>query len=543
MRSPAPLASPVAGPFLAALLCLWGLLAGCSKRETSSNSPEAQVLRLSQRNEPADLDPALVTLPDEFAVLRALLEGLLIPGKEPGADPRPGVAERFDVSPDGLVYTFHLRRNATWSTGDPVTAADFTASYRRLLTPGTAAPKAAVFFPVRNARAFVSGALTDFAAVGIQALDTHTLRLTLEQPNPRFPHYVASGPWLPIHSAIVAQHGRKWTTPEHFVGNGPFTLAEWRPHQRIVLRRNPRWHGHAGVRLSEIHLLHFDNQDAEERAYRAGQIDVTMTIPSTKVETYERERPTEVHRLAMIETRYLTFNTRRAPLNDPRVRRALLQAIDREALVRRVLRGNPPRADSFLPPNLPLDAASSSVSSQELPFDPDAARRQLADAGFPNGAGFPRLELSTWTQVAVLEAIQQMWRQELGLEVTIAQREAKVHLAALASGAYDIGFITEIPDVADATLVLSGFGTGSADNYPQWSDAAYDARLVTLGGTRDAAARAGLQREAGQHLLTAAPVAPLYYNLKLWLMSPRVRGWHEDGLWTRCYQDISLDAK
>src|SRR5207248_649631 len=144
------------------------------------------ILRLSQRNEPSNLDPAVATLADEFAILRAISEGLLIPGTN--GEPQPGAALRFEVSTDGLTYTFHLRPDARWSDGQSVTANQFLESYRRLLTPATAAPKASVFYPVKNAKAFVTGALSDFSAVGFRVADPHTLVITLEKPTPRFPY-------------------------------------------------------------------------------------------------------------------------------------------------------------------------------------------------------------------------------------------------------------------------------------------------------------------------------------------------------------------
>src|SRR5688572_21551983 len=221
---------------------------GCAKREP--HAPRAnevsQILRLSQRNEPGGLDPAIASLPDDFAVLRALSEGLLIPGAN--GDPQPGVATRFDVSPDGLTYTFHLRPNARWSNGDALTASHFVASYRRALTPATAAPKANVFYPVKNAREFVTGALTDFSAVGFRAVDARTLVITLALPSPRFPFYVASGPWLPVPTQVVEKHGRNWTRQENFVGNGQFILAECRQVQRIGVKKNPMWNGATDVR-------------------------------------------------------------------------------------------------------------------------------------------------------------------------------------------------------------------------------------------------------------------------------------------------------
>jgi oligopeptide transport system substrate-binding protein len=501
-------------------------LSACGKRESTpaAGNPTRSILHLSQRNEPASLDPATTTLPDEFGLLRALLEGLLLPGPN-GSAPLPGAAARFEVSPDGLTYTFHLRPDARWSDGAPVTAAHFVAAGQRILTPATAAPKASVYFPVRNARAFATGRLTDFATVGLRAADDRTLVITLDQPNPRFPYTVASGPWLPVRTDIVARHGRNWTRPGNFVGNGPFLLAEWRADQRVVVRRNPHWHGAAGVRLDEIHFVRFDSGDSEDRAYRAGQIDATMAVPLSKVPVYAQERPAELQRAPMIETRYLAFNLQRPALN-PAARTALALAIDRQKIVDRVLHGGQVAAFRFLPPQLrPADSPPHSAAQ----FQPETARRLLAEAGFPGGRGFPKLELTGWTNSQVLEAVQQMWRTELGIEIAIAIREAKVHLDALRTGAFDIAFATSIPDVADPVAMLADFTGDAALNYPRWSDPAFD-RALTAGQIADAESL----------LLSATPVTPLYFNTKIFLLQPRVRGWHEDGLWARTYEGISL---
>ena len=519
---PAALAAPLTPCARILLSVLLLVLAGCGRREPAI---APQVLRLSQRNEPASLDPATTTLPDEFGTLRALFEGLLIPGPD-GHDPLPGVAQRFDVSADGLGYTFHLRPDARWSDGQAVTAGQFVAAYRRALTPTTAAPKAGVFFPVKNARAYATGRLIDFSTVGFHAENPRTLIVTLEQPNPRFPHYVASGPWLPVPTDVVAKYGRHWTRPEYFVGNGPFTLVEWRADQRIVVKKNPHWYGAADVKLTEIHFVRFDNGDSEDRAYRAGQIEATMAIPFSKVPVYAAERPAELHRTPMMETRYLAFNTLRPALSRD-VRLALSLALDRRKIVERVLQGGQTAAFRFLPPPL---TANTPPFPGSIRHDPAEARRLLARAGFPAGRGFPRLELSGWTQSQVLEAIQQMWREELGIQVSIAVREAKVHLDALRSGGFDIAFATAIPDVADLAALLADFTGLARLNYPRWSDPDFDAAFA-----------AGRFAAAEERLLTSAAVAPLYFNTKIWLMSPRIRGWQEDGLWARCYQGISID--
>lgn len=522
---------------LAAGLAL-ALGAGCSRPEPTL--ARQQVLRISQRNEPADLDPARSTLPDEFFIIRALGEGLVT--RTPGGGQRPGAAERWEVSPDGLAYTFHLRENGRWSNGEPVTAADFLASYRRLLTPATAAPKAALFFAVKNARAFVAGQLADFNAVGLQAPDPHTLVVTLERPTPNFLAYASSGPWIPVNPRTVARLGREWTRPGNYVGNGPFVLAEWAPHQRIVVKRNPLYADNARVKLDEINFLAFDNDDTEERAYRAGQVDVTMKLPVTKIATYARENPADLHHAPLAETRYLSFNTARAPFDDVRVRRALALALDREKIVSRVVLGGQEPASRFLASSLRPRNDSDLPAGSTVRFDPEEARRLLAAAGFPEGAGFRPVEVSAWSpsQTPVLEAIQQMWKKELGIDVTLAIREGNVHFSALRAGEYDIGFTTAIPDVADAGDVLKDFVSAAPGNYPHWSDARYDALVDEASRAADPDQRSGLVRDAEARLGELCPVAPLYFNARNWLMSPRVRGWQEDELWTRFYPSIYL---
>lgn len=541
-RPPAS-ASPrfrLSGPFalLSALLCVFFLSACARKNPAPAAESAPQVLRLSQRNEPADLDPATATLPDEFFVIRALAEGLVTAGPD-GQTPQPAAAARWEISPDALTYTFHLRPEARWSNGDPVTSGDFIASYRRLLSPATAAPKAPLFFPVKNARAFTTGTVTDFSAVGFTAPDPQKLVVTLEHPTPAFLLYVASGPWLPVHPATVVKHGRTWTQPEHHVGNGPFILAEWRQQQRIVVKKNPAYRAAAIVRLDEIQFLRFDSGDTEERAYRAGQIDVTMSVPVSKIATYARERPAEIFQTPLAETRYLTFNNRRPPLDDPRVRRALSLAIDREKITTLVLRGGQLPATTFLPPSVRVEPDLRAGSPNSNSVSVETAAALLAAAGFPAGKDFPRLELTGWSQTPVLEAIQAMWKSTLGIDVAITLREAKVHLASLREGTYDIGFINEIPDLADAASSLENFTTGAPGNYPGWSDSRYDA----LFAPRPLASPPKLEAGAAEALLLeAAPIAPLYFNTKNWLKSPRAQGWQEDPFWSRDYVGVFLAA-
>ncbi|HEY0969105.1 MAG TPA: peptide ABC transporter substrate-binding protein [Opitutaceae bacterium] len=508
------------------------LTLGCSRQ-----SPEAvtSVLRLSQRNEPATLDPAQATLPDEFFILRAVLEGLVAPDPA-GGEPQPAAAERWTVSPDGLTYTFQLRANGRWSDDTPVVAADFVESYKRVLTPATAAAKADLFFHVAGAEDFYRGRITDFAQTGFSAPDERTVIIRLSRPAPEFLAYVASGPWLPVNLRTVTEHGRTWTQPGKFVGNGPFTLTAWDANQQITVRRRVD-HWDAGhIKVNEIHFVALDNGDAEERAFRSGQVDITMSVPPHRIATYAAETPSRLRATPLHETRFLAFNTERGPLADARVRRALSLAVDRSAIVRSVLQGHQVPTSTYVSPSLGGYRGPTSPTGSL-----DEARNLLAAAGFPGGAGFPRLVVSTWTSPQVIEAIQQMWRRELGVQVDLLQREARVHLAALRSGDYDIGFMTSIPDVADPAKTLEEFRTGQPGNYPRWSSPEFDTVLASAQTAPDAATRLERLAAAEQILLEAQPVAPLYFNVKNFLISPGVKGWQEDGLWTRFYRDVSVE--
>jgi oligopeptide transport system substrate-binding protein len=526
-------------------------LAGCARRPEAPAGPPAQILRISQINEPATLDPALAALPDDFFVIRALSEGLVTPGPD-GAPAQPAAADQWEAEPDGVTWVFHLHPGARWSNGEPVTAADFVDSYRRVLTPGTAAPKANLLFMVKNARDYASGRLTDFSTVGFLAPDPLTLVVTLEQPMPQFLDYVASGPWIPVNPRVVERFGRRWTQAGSYVGNGPFVLVQWMSDQRIVVRRNPLYH--RPVPLDEIQFIRCDDRDSEERAYRAGEIDVTMTVPMDKLDAYVRERPAELRRAPLAETRFLCFNLNRPPLDDLRVRRALSLSLDRSQLARDVLRGGQQPAFRLLPPGirLPGDMASDltgnlfSVDSAEAQGDRttasrnDEARRLLAEAGFPGGRGFPRLVLAGWSHTPILEAVQDMWLKNLGIRVAIDVLEARVYEEALRTGQFDIGFMTLIPDVADPLAALGRFATDAVDNYAHWSDPEFDSELAEAARQTDPALEAADLRKAETRLLDAQPIAPLYFNARNWLMRPEVKGWQEDQILTRNYLGVSI---
>jgi oligopeptide transport system substrate-binding protein len=235
------------------------------------------------------------------------------------------------------------------------------------------------------------------------------------------------------------------------------------------------------------------------------------------------------------ETRYVSLNTTRAPLDNPQVRRALALALDRTALVEKVLQGGQRPAFSFIPPGL-----GGYEPSAQFTEDVAEARRLLAAAGFPGGKGFPQLELATWSTPPMLEAVQQMWRSNLGIEISLAQHEARTHFAALAAGDYALALVPAIPDYDSAADLFETLQSGQPANYPHWSNPEFDRLVQEAGRQRDPAARTAAYQQAEKILLADMPLIPLYFNAQNFLVSPRVEHWQADRLWTRFYRDVVL---
>jgi len=529
---------------LAVALAACAVGAGCSRGVDNARSGDrSQALHRGIGADLADLDPHLATQASDYTVLSSLLEGLL--GEDPvDLHPVPGVAERWEVSPDGLTYTFHLRAGARWSNGDPVTSRDFVQSWRRILTPELAATNASQLFLIRGAREFYRGAC-GFGEVGLSAPDPRTLAVVLNHPAPWFPSFLSSPAWLPVSIATVSKYGpvsrrgNPWAAPGTWVGNGPFVLKSWSHGQEIVVARSPTYWDRGRVRLREIHFHAFDSIDAEERAFRAGQLHVTEALPPERIGAYRRDAPGLLRIDPLLGTYFLRVNVRRPGLSDARVRLALALAIDRPAIVERLLKGGQRPAYSFTPPGLGGYAADPVQRGQ-----PDEARRLLADSGHPGGRGLPAFELlynNSETHRVIAEAIQEMWRRELGVRLNLVNEELKSTEEARRAGTYDLLRSSCIADYADPSYFLDLWRSYDGNNFTGWSDAGYDSILSEAAGTADPARRAELYGKAERLLLSEAPIIPLYFYTHVFLIRPSVRGWSPTALDHHPYKDVWLE--
>ncbi len=510
--------------FLAAI----SLSAGCGKHETNVERGNREgELHISIGSEPTDVDPHIVSELSAAKVIQALFDPLVT--FEPVTlAPKPALAERWEVSPDGLTYTFHLRADAKWSNGEPVTAQDCVDSYHRILMPSLAANYASFLYLLRGAEAFNQGKTMDSSTVAAAAPDARTLVLTLTHPAPYFLQVLLNSCWRPINVRSIAkygdpyQRGTSWTRADRLVTSGPFVLKEWNAHQHILLEKSSTYYDRAQVRLNAVRFYPTDSIDAEERMFRAGQLHMTWALPLSKVRPLEQEHSPALREDLQLQTYFFRFNVRRAPFEDARIRRALSLALDRQTIADKVLPGGRKPAMTFVPP---LKDYTPPVRTA---YDVAAARQLLADAGHANGQGLPPIEIlynNSEILRMVSEAVQQMWHRDLGLDVKLVNQEYKVVLASRRSGDYQALLGDWTADYLDATTYLDMWRSDNGNNLTGWSDPAYDALADRADHTADSAARAAILAQEEAFVLDAAPIAPIYFNTHVYLLHPSVKGW------------------
>lgn len=530
---------------ITALFCALLVLCGCEPRQTNvERGNAARELYYGIGTEPAGLDPHLITGLTEMHVTVSLFEGLATFNSKT-SELEPGVAQRWDVSEDGTTYTFHLDPDARWSNGDPVTAQDFLFSFERILTPAFGAPYAKMLYEMRNAEAFNKGKLKDFSKVGARAPDPATLVIELKQPTPFFLDLLTHFTWWPVHPPTIERHGgmtariSDWTKPENFVGNGPFTLEHWRINSSLYVKKNPLYRDPDAVWLNGVHYMPIQ-VDAEERAFRAGHLHLTSTVLPHRISWFRENMPECLRFDPALGVYYYMFNTEREGLDDPRVRQALAYAINREAIVEHVLKAGQKPAYNFTPPNTGGYNAEARVR-----YDPERAHALLAEAGYPNGEGFPELELLYNTSEAhrsVAVAIQQMWNKELGINVQLFNQEWKVYLATREARDFDIARSGWFGDYDDPYTFLSLGEADNGNNHTNWESPEYDALITSAGRERDPEKRFEIFQQAEALLLQEMPVLPIYFYVTSRLIHPSVQGFHPNILDYHPLQEVRLNA-
>ena len=493
-----------------------GLLLFSLALTSCQNRPRADLV-LCNGAEPQTLDPALVSGQLEGRLCAALYEGLT--RRDAKGKPVPGAAEKWTLSPDGRTYTFTLRKDLQWSNGDPLTAEDFRYSWLRALHPSTASPYAEILFFIAGAEDYHAGRASP-ETVGIRVIDPSTLQVQLLNPTPFFPSLISFSTYLPVHRATVEKSGDRWTRPENWVGNGPYQLLDWRINDRVSLIKNPKYHHPETVQLNRIDALSIARASTAFNLYYSGQADLLLDkgmIPSLIVPQL-RGRP-DFHPGPLLATYFYRFNVTRPPFNDPRIRRALALAIDKEAITEKVTRGGEPVAQALTPRGI-----NGYQPPEGLSRDVETARGLLRQAGYPEGRGFPRVSIlynksELNEQIAV--EIQAQWKRELGIEVDLRNQEWATYLRSLDTLDFDMARSSWVGDYDDPNTFLDCFVTHRGNNRTGWSNPHYDSLLASALSESNPVKRFQILQKAETILVTdELPIVPIYHFVGVLMFDP-----------------------
>ncbi len=507
-------------------------LAGCAGKTTTSKN----TIRYDIGAEPKTIDPALNSAVESGTVILNCFEGLT--RTDENEKPIPGVATSWDVSPDGLTYTFKLRSDAKWSDGKALTAKDFEYAWKRAMNPATAAEYANYFYYIKNGEAYNKNK-ANADAVGVKATDDTTLVVTLENPTPYFLALTSFPTYMPVKKDVVEANKDTWATkPETYVSNGPFVLKEWRPKDRLVLEKNANYWNTKEVKLDRLEMTMIEEATSRLAAYKSGQLDYIESPPSQEIPNLLAKG--EAKAIPYLGTYFFSINVTSKlasvdpqaakVLKDVKVRKALSLAIDRDALVKNVVKGGQEPATTFVPPGVPAGTNIPDFKNKDYyapKGDVAQAKSLLASAGYPNGQGFPKIVLlynSGSGHQNVAQAVQDMWKKNLGINVELQNQEWKVFQTTRTSKDYVIARDGWIGDYLDPTTFLDVFTSDSGNNNPGYKNTAYDAKIAAAKKEADPAKRAVLLHDAENMLMADAPIIPLYYYKNIAMVKDYVKG-------------------
>ncbi|HEV7606047.1 MAG TPA: peptide ABC transporter substrate-binding protein [Steroidobacteraceae bacterium] len=521
---------------LAAPLAL--ALAACGKSADTSKQPA--ILLRGNGPDPDSLDPHKARSTESMVVLRDLFEGLTRLDKV--AATVPASAESWTVSDDGRLYTFKLRANLHWSNGEPLVAEDFVAGMQRLVNPATASQYAQVIEVIQNAPDIVAGKKPP-QTLGVAAPDATTVVITLSGPAPYLPGLMAHPSIAPLHRPSFAKFGDRFARPGDQVSNGAFMLTAWLQGSYIRLARNPHYWNNAANKMDGVKYLQIADENAELRAYRAGELHCTRVVPRGQFDWIKENLAAELHVAPQLSTYYYGFNLDRALFRNPQLRQALSMAIDRERLANSVLRVGELPAYGWVPPGV-NNYSSQSFDYAATPVTQriEIARKLLAEAGFTREKPL-RFELrynsgEVHTKVAV--AVASMWKEALGVEASLAAVEFKSLFQDIDRREIDVYRLSWVGDYNDAYTFLQYLKGGFGINLPHYASAAYDALLDDASRQTDLARRRALLEQAERTMLADHPLIPLYFYVNKHLVKPVLKGWYDNVLDVVYSSDLEL---
>lgn len=498
--------------FLAPLIVFIGIIIAVIRPDNAEfsfvNGPELETL-----------DPPIITGSVEARIVGSLLEGLTAYNPE-DLSPLPGIAKEWTVSGDGLVYTFFLRKSK-WSNNEPLTAHDFVYSWKRTLLPETAADYAYQLYYIKNAKPFNEGVINDFNLVGIKAVDNYTLQVTLEFPTPFFINLTSFATLLPVNKKCIEKHGDNWTKPGNIVTNGPYNLTEWLINQHIIMTKNPLYWDADNVTLNKIKSQTVESVNTSFNMYESGISNFINSVPLSIVDILSKRE--DFHPGVYLATYFFRFNVTKPPFDNVLVRKAFSYAVNKDSIVKYVTKGGEISANTFVPLGMPAYDPPDG-----LPFNVDEAKRLMAEAGYPDGTGFPEIELIYNTGESnknIAEVLQQMWKKNLNVNIRLLNQEWKVFLSTTKTLDYQLSRASWIGDYIDPNTFLDMFVTNGGNNRTGWSNLEYDKLIKMAAMENDPEQRFALFKKAEKILVEdEMPILPIYFFVTHNMYKDNIKG-------------------
>ncbi|GED32233.1 peptide ABC transporter substrate-binding protein [Brevibacillus centrosporus] len=531
------------GLVLAALLAITSVTAGCSSSSSSgTTAPQGQQQAAPQATaekpaveqkiiyalskEPEEMDPTLNVYARSSIVLQNLFRGLY-KIDESGKKPVPSLAESYELDSTGTKYTFKLNKNAKWSDGKPVTAQDFEYSWKRVLNPDVASGAAFYLYYLKNGKAY-NEKKASADEVGVKAVDESTLEVTLESPTPYFLELLCVTAYYPVRKDAVEKEG--WTkSPETYLTTGPFVLSELKPKEKYVLKKNPNYLEADKVKLDTLEIVFIESSEAELAAYTNDEIQVSDNMTPEGMKRFENTP--EFFSVPRIGMQYFDFNASKKPFDDAKVRKAFSMAINREQIIKSIVQSVEKPAFGFVPYGIPdgvqKDKEYRDVAGNMFTENVDEAKKLLAEAGYPDGQGIPEITMivmASQSDKDIAQALQSMWKQNLGVNVNIETFESKVYWDEIENGSFNIASDGWTGDYPDPMTNLDIFESVNASDDIRWSNPEYDRLLDENRKISDQAKRMENYAKAEKILADEMPLMPLRFYEDQFLAKPNVKG-------------------
>jgi len=507
--------------------------------------------------DPKTLDPQLNSAVDGSTVIHNAFEGLM--REDENSKIIPGTAEKYELSDDGTVYTFHLRDNAKWSDGKPVVAEDFVYAWKRALNPEVAAEYAYQLFYIKNGAAYynqekIGDKVATAEDVGVKAIDDKTLEVTLESPVSYFLSLAAFPTYFPVRQDIIEQNKEKWALkPDTYVSNGPFKMSEWKEKESITFVKNENYWDAKNVKLETLELRLIDDEITYLNAFKSGEIDVIESPPQAEIPTLLDEGTAKIY--PYLGTYFYVINVSdkakdvdpkaAEALSNPKFRKALALSIDKQLIVDKVTQGGQVPSTSYVPLGI-LDSAEKEFKKDYLPptGDIEEARKLLAEAGYPNGEGAPTITLTFNTSQGhqmIAQAVQDMWKTNLGINVELKNEEWAVFQDTRNNFQYSIARHGWIADYNDPMTFLDMWTTGNGQNNAGYSNKEYDKLIASAKVELDDTKRTEMLRKAEDILMEELPILPIYSYTNVLCIDKNVKGTYKSPLGQMEFRDAYVE--